>query len=303
MNNHERAIGVRGARDLAELWRAQPVAGLRYASPAGPPEQGLAALSDTLRARAWREHCASASAASCVEQGRACTMAGSGRCRADNLFPMQLGGGAPTWRMATLFVRWRLATQELQLTAIGEFARTELGWAARCLRERHGFAPTAALNEGRFADLELRGAKRWRLLFVTPWIIAKNAGNTHDAGYQPRAMTVAHELGKSMRARAHKFTALCSHDATWQRLGAHLAHHVADALLPTLRVEQVRIEPQRLPLTSKSNAAGFEALAWSGEVVLQVDDALLPWLSLLALCGGGENADKGFGAVELLPLV
>ena len=37
-------------------------------------------------------------------------------------------------------------------------------------------------------------------------------------------------------------------------------------------------------------------------MVLRVEPAVLPWLTLIALCGGGENADKGFGGVELLPL-
>lgn len=298
----ERASEVRGARDLAELWRGVPIAGWRYACPAGPPPQGLAALSNTLRARAWREHCAAAAPASCAELGQACTMADSGRCRADALFPVQVGGGAPQWRMATLFVRWQLASSELELLAIGEQGCAELGWAVRCLRDRHRLQPVTHLPATRFADLELRDATRWRLVFVTPWMVAKRRGRPEKMARPFDAIWVAHELGKSMRARAHKLTALCARGTVWQRLGGHLAHHVADALLPRLKVEQIRIESVHLPLASQGNRAAFQGLAWSGEVTLRVESALLPWLSLLAICGGGENPDKGFGMVEVTPL-
>ncbi|MBF0160059.1 MAG: hypothetical protein HQL58_11115 [Magnetococcales bacterium] len=65
---------------------------------------------------------------------------------------------------------------------------------------------------------------------------------------------------------------------------------------------QVDIEPLQLQLTSQGNVSDFTALTWNGYVSLRVNEALLPWLSLLALCGGGENADKGFGGIELIPL-
>ncbi|EGV32662.1 hypothetical protein ThidrDRAFT_1147 [Thiorhodococcus drewsii AZ1] len=294
----ERPPEIRGARDLAALWRALPAAVLAYPVTAYPPHVGLAALSDTLRARAWREHCAATTLESCAEQGRDC--ARLGRCRADALFPMKLGGGAPSWRMATFFVRWRPALEQLHLIALGAAACDSIGWAARCLRERHSLEGAVPLAVATLADLELTNATRWELTFVTPWLVGKGRP---DADAPPDVETLAHELRKAMRLRAHKLTPLCLNDERVQRLSAHLAHHVAEALLSGgLSVESAEIEPEPLTLASRGNGASFTALTWSGRAILRVKPAVLPWLSLIALGGGGENADKGFGAIELTPL-
>lgn len=312
---------IRGARDLADLWRTLPAAALAYPMMALPQNVGLAALSDTLRAHAWRELCAAASLESCVEQG--CDCARPGQCRADVLFPMKLGGGAPSWRMATLFVRWRPALEQLHLIALGAAASDSLGWAARCLRECHGLEGAVPLAVATLADLELtvpsssgseadtigtpglahptnRGMTRWELTFVTPWLVGKGRP---AAATTPDPETVAHELRKALRLRAHKLTALCCEEARAQRLAAHLAHHVAEGLLPDgLSVEEAEVEAVPLALASRGNGASFEALTWSGRVILRASAAVLPWLTLIALCGGGENADKGFGGIELTPV-
>lgn len=294
----DRPPEIRGARDLADLWRALPAAALAYPAAACPPEVGLSALGDTLRARAWREHCASTTLEPCAEQGRDCAQ--SGRCRADALFPVRIGGGAPSWRMATLFVRWRPTLEQLHLIALGTPACEALGWSARCLRERHRLDGAASLPVTTLGDLELVGATRWGLTFVTPWLVGKGHPET---GAPPEAETVAHELRKAMRLRAHKLSALCLDDTRAQRLAAHLAHHVAEALLPGgLSVERAEVEPVPLALASRGNGASFAALTWSGRAILRVAPAVLPWLTLIALCGGGENADKGFGGIELTPL-
>ncbi|MGB4334917.1 MAG: hypothetical protein WBJ41_08785 [Chromatiaceae bacterium] len=296
-------LEVRGARDLAELWRGLPAAGLRYALPATEPPPDLAVLSDGLRARAWRDHCADPMPVSCVERGCDCSRANQGGCRADILFPMRLGGGALTWRMATLFLQGWPTTRTLHLIALGETACEELEWAARWLRRWPALGTPERLPVVCFGDLELRAASRFRLRLVTPWVVGKGERG-HDQGQAPDAPAVARELMKSLRSRAHKFTALCARDSLWQRLGGHLVHHVADALLPVaLVVEAVAIQPVISPPTrSRSNGRMFHELAWLGEVRLSAAPALLPWLTLLALCGGGENADKGKGRVELLPL-
>ena len=300
MTPSPRPAEVRGARDLVALWRALPAAVLCYPAAAWPPGRGLSALGDTLRARTWREHCAAPALLSCVDLGHSCTCPEPGQCRADALFPMNLGGGAPSWRMATLAVQWRPALGQLRLLALGEPACGMLGWAARCLHEQQGLDGGQPLAVASFADLEVRGASRWHLTFVTPWLVRKNP----RAGIAtPDADAVAHELRKAIRIRAHKLTALCAREATWQRMGAHLAHHVAEALLSGgFAVEEARVEAQPLHLASRGNAARFQALSWHGEALLRVDEEVLPWLSLLAVCGGGENADKGFGGVELDPL-
>ena len=291
-------LEVRGAPDLAELWRGLPSAALAYPISAWPPERGLAMLSDTLRARAWREHCASTTPDSCADRGRNCAQ--PGRCRADVLFPMKLGGGTPSWRMATLFVQWYPALGQLRLIALGTAACKSLGWAARCLRERHGLEGAEPLAVSTLADLELSGARRWGLNFVTPWLVGK--GRT-EASVRPDADTVALELRKAMRMRAHKVSALCHDDERAQRLTGHLVHHVADALLTDgLTVEGAGVEALPLTLTSRGNGSSFAALTWGGHAVLSVEPPVLPWLSLIALCGGGENADKGFGGIELTAL-
>lgn len=302
MRKPKRPIEVRGAQDLAELWRALPVSVLSYPASGLSTGQGIAAMSDTLRAYAWREHCAAANINSCIELGHSCAMADRSVCRADTLFPVQIGGGAQKWRMATLFLQWRASLKQLHLITLGETACGELAWAARCLSERCGMDEALRLGVTSFADMEMRGTTRWRMSLITPWLVSKNTPLPVQSE-KPDAASVAYELCNSMRMRAHKMTALCARDIVWQRLGGHLVHHVADDLLPDgFSVEQIDIESQPLQLMSKGNQATFDALIWSGSITLLINEALLPWFSLLAACGGGKNADKGFGSVELIPL-
>lgn len=298
MSRPERLAEVRGARDIAELWRALPAAVLRYPAPTSGVDLGQ--LSDSLRTRAWRDHCTSPGPYSCAEQGRDCAAAAGG-CRADALFPMSLGGGARSWRMATLYFQWWPSLGALHLIALGDTACAELGWAARLLRERHGLNNPEHLPVNSFGDLEPRGANRWRLRIVTPWVVSKGTPST---AAPPEAAAVTRELWKSLVARAHKFTALCAREPIWQRLGGHLVHHLADRLLPIeLAVEQVGLEViTDATARSVSNGQGFTEVSWIGEVTLRAGPALWPWLGLLAVCGGGENADKGKGRVELWPL-
>lgn len=300
MNRSESGPRVRGARDLAALWRTLPAAVIRYPAADVPTGLGIATLSDSLRAWAWRTHCRAPVEVNCVDRGCSCVFADQGDCRADVLFPVRLGGGVPQWRMATLFLRWLPARGELHLIALGETACALIGSAARVLREHHGLSGGETLDVTCWADLELHGATRWQLSLVTPWIVSKEA---HQPATRPDPAYITHELRKSIRTRAHKFTALCAREPTWQRLAGHLAHHVADALLPeAFTVEHASVEADTWVLGSRGNSAVFRALVWHGEVTLMVNPSLLPWLSVLAVCGGGENADKGFGGVELQPV-
>ncbi len=164
MHRPERPPEVRGARDLVALWRALPAAGMRYPAAALPPGLGLSALTGILRARAWRDHCASASPASCAETGRTCAQANSGRCRADALFPFRIGGGTPKWRMATLTVQWRPVLGQLRLIALGETACGALDWAVRCLREHHGLKGRGRITPGSYADIVLFDLDRIRVI-------------------------------------------------------------------------------------------------------------------------------------------
>ena len=289
---------TRGAADLEQLWRRLPVGVLQYRMTALPDGLGLSQLSDTLRKQAWRAHCDLAPKTMCADAGRACPLAGTGRCRADQLYPMYLGGGAPQWRMATLFMQWLPHAGCLRLVALGETACAELRWAGSVLCEQHGLPPYTISNERTFADVLLPASLNWQLDFVTPWLVAKNRRER-----APSREDVAHELGKSMRSRGQKFTALCATETIWQRLGGHLVHYIADALFPfALEVGQVQIEHKTLALASYGNGGRFRISTWNGRATLRAEKSVLPWLSLLSICGGGENADKGFGVVELRPL-
>lgn len=289
---------VRGARDLGMLWHNLPAAALRYPLSAQPD---LGSLSDALRARAWREHCAEAKPKSCAERGENCPKADQGICHADLLFPMRLGGGVQKWRMATLFLQWWPSMGVLHLIALGQTAVDSLPWAAAFLHQQHGLTEPAALPVFSFGDLELHGAHHWRLRFITPWVVGKQKSSEQQS---PNQATVKHELGKAMLARAYKLTALCAEQAIWQRLGGHLVHHIAEDLLDkALRVDEVRVRyTADMPGFSVSNDNAYIEQTWDGEITLFADEVLLPWLTLLAICGGGENVDKGKGRVELLPL-
>lgn len=289
---------TRGARDLADLWRALPAAVLVYPAAAWRLERGLNVLSDTLRAHAWRDHCAAFELDSCADRGCGCVH--PGRCVADGLFPMKIGGGTPSWRMATLFVHWLPTQSQLRLLALGEVGCRALGWAARCLQREQGLTNATPLAAATLADFALPVAERWQLTFVTPWLVSKGTAATNTP---PDAAAIAYELNKALRLRAYKLTALCLMAQPTQRLVAHLTHYVADALLPTgLGVEEADVVATPLALASQGNRARFVAMTWSGQVILQVSPMVLPWLNILALCGGGENADKGFGGIELTPL-
>lgn len=300
----EERAEVRGARDLVALWRRLPAAVLRYPMRKLPEELGLAALCNELRACAWRERCAAAQAPACADVPQRCAQADRGICRADVLFPASVGGGALAWRMATLFPQWRPRVGELRLVALGEVACDELRWASARLAAWSGLRRAGRAAAQCFADLELTGATRWRVEVVTPWVVDKARGaRSPVAGKCLSRDDVAHELRKSMAARAHKLTALCARDPLLQRIGGHLARYASEPLLAReFGVVEAEVEPLRLPGEHLGRRGKpYDVLAWTGAVVVEASDAALPWLTLLDLCGGGENADKGFGSVEIRP--
>jgi len=298
----------RGAADLVERWAALPAGVARWTLPELPPDLALGALSDTLRGLAWREHCRAAAlggrSPACADAGTACQGGPGQRCLADTLFPLGVGGGIPAWRMATMFVRWLPAARELRLLALGEAAVPALDWAQQVLQRKHGLQPPQSVRVLPLGELFLPVRRRWQLSFITPWVAGKAA-----VGAEPTARAAAdaqglhHELFEAMVSRAHKLTALSCRDADAQRLGGHLAHYVGRALLPgAVRVLNADLHPEDLPGSSRGNRQAFTYRAWVGSADLDVSQAALPWLSLLALCGGGANADKGFGAVEFTPV-
>lgn len=287
----------RGIEDLAAVWRTLPAAVIQYPVLPWSLGSGLSGLCDFLRARCWRAYCAAGPVA-CADRNVSCQMADTRRCIADQLFPVSIGGGAKSWRMATFFLHWRPSVRALHLVALGETACRQIKWAGECLENKFGLPPAVYGSVRCFADLELCQATRWQLMFVTPWCTGKNLRGGIQA---VDSSMIHHELVKNLRWRAHKFTALCTHEPLWQRMGGHLAHYLADQfLVDSLAVEQPNVTCSTFDLAS-SNKSSFTAYTWQGEAVLRVDPQLLPWLSLLQLCGGGENADKGFGSIELTP--
>jgi hypothetical protein len=300
----------RGAADLAERWAALPVGVADWPLRALPQGAGLGPLSDGLRGRAWREHCRAATlpgrGVACADAGTACQGNPSARCTADALFPLGVGGGTPAWRMASLFLRWHPAAGLLRLLALGEAAVPALDWAVQAVQRSAGLPGPQAMRVRALGDLFLPPAPRWRIDFVTPWVAAKVAARSPLGTPAPAPMADAqalhHELCEAMISRAHKLTALACRDADAQRLGGHLAHYVGRALLPgALRVARADLEPVDLPAESRGNRQAYTYRAWVGQAELDATPAALPWLSLLALCGGGANADKGFGVVEFTP--
>jgi hypothetical protein len=296
---------VRGARDIAELWREVPVGVLRYPMRALPDGLLTTAIGDELRARAWRERCAAARGAACADVRTPCAQAGRGSCRADILYPAYPGGGAPSHRMATLFVHWRPRARALWLSALGEVARDELRWAGARLAAAFELPNPEWLPVDRFSDLELAGHRRWRIEITSPWMIGKatRAKRQRERDRAPSRDDVDRELRKSIVARAHKLTALALRGPHAQRIGAHLAHYAGEALLGcALATLEVHIKTLRLPAQRLGSNKEYEALAWTGTMVVDVAPSALAWLTLLGLCGGGDNPDKGFGSVEITPM-
>lgn len=300
----------RGAADLAQRWAALPVGVAQWSLATLPAGLGLGTLSDSLRGLAWREHCRATAGngrgTACADAGTACQGRPDMRCTADALFPLGVGGGILAWRMATLFVRWQPAAGNLRLLALGETALPALDWAVQAVRHNVRLPAPKAVRVTTLGDLFLPPARRWHLSFVTPWVAAKGArggdalgAGTRAAAGVPDAQALHHELCEAMISRAHKLTALACRDADAQRLGGHLAHYVGRALLPgALSVLHAELEPVDLPAQSRGNRQDYLCRAWVGVAELAVQPAALPWLSLLAVCGGGANADKGFGGVE-----
>jgi hypothetical protein len=297
--------GIRGARDLAALWGALPVAALRYPMDRLPPGIGILALNNQLRGAAWRERCASEQGTPCVERHAPCEFSGLGRCRADALYPVYEGGGAPQWRMATLFVQWRPRAGELRLLALGESACDELVWASQLLHSRFGLQNGEPVDMRCLGDLVPAYGRVWSLDFVTPWLIGKERSRDSHLRHVPTLTEdrVVAKLYEGLSARAHKLTALCLHDTLSQRLGGHLARYVTDAVLAhSVVVREMDITPITLEAAVLGRDKPYDGLALVGQLVLEIAEPALPWLGLLDACGIGENGDKGFGQVELFPL-
>lgn len=292
---------VRGAPDLVGLWRSLPAAGIRYRAP-GMTTSLMKNLNNDLRARAWRELCTSPPPP-CIEKPQNCQYADQRRCLADVMFPLPKHCGGPqNWRMATLFPRWWPSVDYVYLIGVGTTARESVDWAGSRLDGQYGLGTAERLDVSSFGDVELGAATRWRLTIVLPWQIkARGARNSHR---MPDEKTVAHELINSMKNRAKKYTSLCIDHPLQQRLGAHLAHYVSEAILyEALMVECVSIKAEP-PVTERSgtNRQSYDVIRWTGTAELKIEEGALPWLSLLAIFGGGDNADHGYGSLELFPL-
>lgn len=302
------AASVRGAADLVRCWAELEVGVAEWPMPQLPPGLALGALSNTLRSRAWRDHCASAlgcpGMGCCVDVGTPCRGTASDRCTGDTLFPVSVGRGVPAWRMATVFLHWHAHAGILRLLLLGPVSADQLDWACATLSQRHGLAAPLRRRRVQLGELFLPVARRWRLAVVTPWVAAKVSASAPiaDDG-APDAAALKRELITAMTSRAHKLTALSCRDMTAQRLGGHLAHHVAEQLLPgAVHIQRADLQSCLLPAESAGNGHRFAMLAWVGQADLLVHSEALPWLSLLNLCGGGAQSDKGFGAVELIPV-
>lgn len=293
---------VRGARDLVALWDLLPVAEAIFPLEALPPATGTLSISNRLRADAWREHCARAGGEPCIERSQPCQRAQS--CVADQLFPVHPGGGAPQWRMSTLFARWRPRARALRILAVGRTAVRALDWASAIVQERLRTGPPQAGAARWFGDLVPARPGRWRLEMVTPWLVGKSREHEVTAAERaPDPEAVAALLSETLTVRALKISALCSTDAVRQRLYGHLSRYVSQAVLERhVVLRRAELVATTIPAEALGDGKPYAGHAWAGWIELGVDEAALPWIALASAFGLGENADKGFGQAELVPV-
>lgn len=208
--------------------------------------------------------------------------------------------------MSTLSaVPWPSA-RVLHVVAVGKPALACKTWIEECMVQEFDLRGAVHVPISQLGNLQLPRASHWRMGIGSPWRVEKS-GTQANAPVVPARpatpMEVHAQLINSMRVQAHKVSALCSPDPTMQRMLGHLSHHVSDALLARgLSVHRCGIVADHVEEVSKSNGKRYKVLRWTnGEAELEVDAEILPWLSLIALFGGGENTGKGFGRVELIP--
>lgn len=291
---------IRGAAELAAWWSRVPIGVLKFEVDAPPAEDWPIGLAGRLRHLIWRQCCAEPGQA-CADRKISCRAPDG--CRADRAIPVRIGGGAPSWRMAAIMLRWLPSLNELALVGLGAHAIEELAWLGRWLESERALTLVSA-DRTSLDRLLPAHAGRWTLRLVTPWLAGKHGGGARADGGAPDEATVATKLADSVLARGHKFTSLALAGNPAQALGSHLAHHVGrQILMQALRIAAVRLAAPAGPLwlESRSNGQRFTGQAWVGEFDLDVDPPGLPWLALLALCGVGENADEGYGGLELAP--
>ena len=296
---------IRGAEELASHWAGVPVA---RGALVVPPGLTFAAVLDAvavLKHALLGERCAHAGEV-CADRNLACRQ--PALCTAHALQP-GWHGGARSWMMATLGLRWLPQAGRMQISAWGHRAIPELGWAMRRLRERTGWA-LAETWSGTFGDTVRAEPGLYRLTFLTPPMLGKRGVPFQgEPTVAPEAMQAV--VQATLSARSHKLSGLIDANAGGQRLAGHLARRVArdiagDGLrLVSLEVTACLVEAasastRRGPAGEGAPGAGrFEALSCDGSLLLEVQPDALPWLSLLAEFGVGENTDEGFGMVEV----
>lgn len=286
---------------LADLWCDLPAAVWYFDDAAPEVTADPMVVADTLRKRAWRERCVRVSERPCIEQHLPCLHADQGRCMADVLVPMYEGGGAATWRTATLRVVCEPSKGQWGVLALGSVAVRELGWAVRTLHQQHRLSGNADGGVTRLGDLLPATGGELRMLLATPWVRRREGPASGGSRLDPAGLLQG-EVVRNVLDRARRLTTLCSADPRWQLLGAEFARSADPAWLgQQVQVLGDELRPCTLPaVTSRGNGGSFSFNAWEGHLDLHVSPTGHRWLALLKVLGIGQASDKGYGVVEIM---
>ena len=307
------ASHVSPTQDVWAIWAPLPITRLRYPVLRWPSGLDPCILSRTLQGRVWQQVCTQFTP--CVEQAARRCMRASENCNADWAFPLNLVNGKARFRMATVFVRWQPALSVLDILSFG-LPREEI---VLCIdREvRARFADDVAAVQPSVATLgELCPSRAGELLLhtLTPWV----AGNVPiGQDMAARGETLAEyyffKLRVNLADRAYKLTALAL-DADLGSVDLPLAQRKAICLasnraaevtlIDGLLLSDAQLSYNTIYRPSVSTELGRDMCTIvpyqviEGRFTLRFNCAAWPWLALMQVCGSGESADEGWGAVN-----
>ena len=303
--------------ELWALWGAIPLVRLRARVNGRPSGLDMVALTRKVQGWMWRNTCASADAP-CADPGASgrCKHAQDG-CAANRAFPLNLVTGK-TYQMASVFLRWNQAAAAIDVLALGE--------PDEALHPALGHALFTALG-GKHAPVEpqlVTVASSFPLRegvvgfeTVTPW--SAGAADRHHPA--PRTALELNQffhyrLLASLAHRGYKLTALAlamgaagTLPTPEQSKATCLAALALGRRVLATDCELVQAELRSTTVVSLPSASGrwrtggqprAVYLPITGRFTLRATRDAWPWLALMQLCGSGENADEGWGALDCL---
>ena len=255
-------------------------------------------MSGRLRARIWRQHCAAGmGAGSCIEQRQPCRC--PAECLAQRWLPDSDTTGGASWRMPALYLRHDPVAGEWVLWLLGECNTAERNAVLEIMRAWVG-QHSVNHRSGKLDSFAPGGAGCYQLSLSTPWVVQKSS-----ASDQPSEAEFAASLHVSLAQRMKTFAVLALHSLPEppadevSRLVGFAARYVAQGLTPAaFQLDACELAWEGFMAPSRSNGklvphvvAGVDSL-----ITVQVAAQALPWLTLLAIAGGGKATGKGFGS-------